>query len=155
MAIQGNRQNESFLDACARIHRDWHACAKARDTEGLLALYAADARLESPLVPALLDGRTSGVLSGHDELRAFFALGASSRPIELVRWHRSGRWLTDGERVLMWEYPRETPEGDQVEIVEIMEIEGGLIQRHRIYWGWRGTGLLVASAVRKATGRTS
>jgi len=145
---------ESFLAACSRIHRQWHECAKTRDIQGLLALYAEDAVLESPLVPAIFDARASGALCGHDELRDFFTAGARSRPIDLVRWHRTDKWLTDGERLLVWEYPRETPDGDQVEIVEVMEIEDGLIQRHRIYWGWLGTGLLTRSAVQKANRAT-
>ena len=33
----------------------------------------------------------------------------------------------------MWEYPRETPDGQQVEIVEVMDIADGLIRHHRIY----------------------
>jgi hypothetical protein len=141
-----------FEATCARVFRDWHERATARDTEGLLALYAPDASLESPLVPAILDDHPSGVLKGHAQLRRFFTKGAQSRPINLVRWHRSGTWLTDGRRLLVWEYPRETPDGDQVEIVEIMEIEGELIQHHRIYWGWVGTGLLIGNAVEKAKG---
>ena len=44
---------------------------------------------------------------------------------------------------LIWEYPRMTPDGDQVEIVEVMEIAHRLISRHRIYWGWKGS-LLIA-----------
>ena len=44
---------------------------------------------------------------------------------------------------LIWEYPRVTPEGDQVEIVEVMETAQRLIQHHRIYWGWKGC-LLIA-----------
>ena len=43
----------------------------------------------------------------------------------------------------MWEYPRETPEGDQMDFVEVMELnDEGLIQHHRVYWGWRGFGVL-------------
>lgn len=30
-----------------------------------------------------------------------------------------------------------------------MEIDSGVIQLHRIYWGWFGTGELVRSAVAK------
>lgn len=60
------------------------------------------------------------------------------------------RTLTDGERFLVWEYPREAPDGDQVDRVEVMEIAGGLIQHHRVYWGWFGTGLLTRSAASKA-----
>jgi hypothetical protein len=141
---------ESFQAACARIHRRWHECATTRDIDGLLALYAEDAVLESPLVPALFDDRASGILHGRDQLRDFLSAGARSRPIDLVRWYRTDKWLTDGERLLVWEYPRETPNGDQVEIVEVMELEDGLIQRHRIYWGWLGAGLLVGNAVQKA-----
>jgi hypothetical protein len=73
------------------------------------------------------------------------------RPNELVRWYRTDTWLTDGKRPLMWEYPRQAPDGDQVELVEVMEIEHRLVQHHRIYWGWFGVNQLTQSAVRKAT----
>lgn len=133
-----------FIDDCARIHRDWHEHAKARDTEALLALYAPEATLESPLVAILL-GQETGIVKGTEALRRFLSAGARSRPVDLVRWHRPNGFLTDGKRLLVWEYPRETPDGDQVEIVEVMEIADGLIQRHRIYWGWFGTKLLMRS----------
>jgi hypothetical protein len=140
----------TFLSDCERIHHQWHMHIKAWDTEGLLALYAADAVLESPLVTAILDERTSGVLRGYDELRRFFAEGARRRPNELVRWYRTGTWLTDGERLLVWEYPRATPDGDQIDILEVMDIVDGLIQHHRIYWGWFGSAMLTRSAIAKA-----
>jgi hypothetical protein len=41
-----------------------------------------------------------------------------------------------------------TPEGDQVEIVEVMEIADRLIRYHRIYWGWKGC-LLIAPKLMK------
>jgi hypothetical protein len=141
-------QSFSFLRDCERIHREWHERAKSLDTEDLLALYAPDAVLESPLVPAILDEKADGVLRGHVELRHFFAEGAARRPNELVRWHRTGRWLTDGRRMLVWEYPRAAPDGDQVDLVEVMEIAGGLIAHHRIYWGWKGA-TLIAPALAK------
>jgi steroid Delta-isomerase len=143
------RRQHGFLADSERIHREWHERAIARDTEGLLALYAAEAVLESPLVPAILDDRASGVLRGHGELHGFFEEGARRRPNDLVRWHRSDVWLTDGNRLLVWEYPRDAPDGDQVDLVEVMEVADGLIQHHRIYWGWFGTALLVRSAVDK------
>ncbi len=138
-----------FMADCERIHREWHERAKSRDTEALLALYAPGATLQSPLVQAIFDSRTSGTLRGKDEIRPFFEEGARRRPNALVRWHRTGKWLTEGERTLVWEYPRETADGDQVDILEVMEIAHGLIEHHRIYWGWFGTGLLVRSAVGK------
>ena len=54
-----------------------------------------------------------------------------------VRWYRTGEYLTNG-KTLVWEYPRETPEGEQIDILELMEISDGLIVNHRIYWGWKG-----------------
>jgi hypothetical protein len=50
--------------------------------------------------------------------------------------------MTDGNK-LMWEYPRAAPNGDQIDFVEVMELnDHGLIQNHRIYWGWFGFGVL-------------
>ena len=142
--------DDAFLHDCMRVHEQWHERAKSRDTEGLLALYAKEAVLETPLVQAIFDGRESGILQGHREIRPFFEEGARRRPNALVSWHRTGKWLTDGERLLVWEYPRQAPDGDQVDIVEVIEIADGLIQCHRIYWGWFGSQLLTRSAVDKA-----
>ena len=135
--------------AHARIFAAWHRAARERDTPTLLALYDVDAVLESPLVPAILEDRPDGVLRGHAELARFFAAGARRRPIDLVRWWRSGQWASAGS-LLIWEYPRVTPDGEQIDIVEVMEIADGLIRHHRIYWGWFGVRVLTASAVRHA-----
>jgi steroid delta-isomerase len=147
---KNEQQRKSFQADCERIHREWHERAKARDTEGLLVLYTEDAVLESPLVPAILDGTPAGVLRGRGQLRRFFDEGARRRPNDLVRWYRTGDWLTDGRRLLVWEYPRQAPDGDQVDLVEVMEIVGGLISHHRIYWGWRGCTLIAPALVRTA-----
>ena len=42
----------------------------------------------------------------------------------------------------MWEYPRATPDGEQMDFVEVMELKNDLIQRHRVYWGWYGLSIL-------------
>jgi hypothetical protein len=131
---------QADVETCCRIYEAWDRLARACDTEGLLGLYAPDAVLESPLVPRLLH-RADGTLRGHAELRPFFELGGQRRPNELVRWRRSGDFLTDG-RLLFWEYPGKTPDGNQLDLAEVMEIADGCIQRHRIYWGWRGFALL-------------
>jgi len=50
--------------------------------------------------------------------------------------------LTDGKRVI-WEYPRSGPKGEQMDFVESMELNTeGLIQRHCVYWGWFGFGVM-------------
>ena len=136
----------------AYIHREWHRAASTRDTPALIALYADDAILESPLVPAIMDGKRDGVLRGKEEIARFLEAGAASRPIDLVRWHRSGTFFSSGA-TLIWEYPRVTPEGDQVEIVEVMETANRLIRHHRIYWGWKGC-LLIAPKLAQALERS-
>ena len=129
------------------MFRVWHERAKERDVAGLLALYATDAIFESPLVPAILDDKQDGILRGHGDIRRFLEEGTRRRPNELVRWYRTGHYLSDG-RMLVWEYPRKTPDGDQIDILELMEIDAGLIQKHRIYWGWKGCLQIAPALVR-------
>ena len=130
---------------CARIYELWHQRARAGDVAGLLELYAPEATIESPLIPTLLDTPT-GVCRGHEELRRFFEEGTRRRPNALVRWHRTG--------VYFWEYPRQTPSGDQIDIAEFMQIEAGKICAHRIYWGWFGIAMLQRSAARQRASLT-
>ena len=125
------------------VHDEWDRRARTHDIDGLLDLYLPDAMLESPLVPRIMD-TTSGVLSGHLQLREFFERGTSGRPNDLVRFHRSGQFLFDNG-LLVWEYPRPTPMGDQIDITEVMNLVGPKIRHHRIYWGWFGTQLLQPS----------
>jgi len=59
-------------------------------------------------------------------------------------------FFTDGRR-LIWEYPRATPNGDQMDFVESMELnDDGLISRHRVYWGWFGVGVLQRDEYRRS-----
>jgi hypothetical protein len=127
------------------VFDEWDRRARALDVAGLLDLYSDDAVLESPLVPRLLD-RRSGTLHGKAELHHFFTEGGRRRPNGLVRWHRSGDFLWDGH-ILSWEYLRSTPEGDQVDIAEVMGLVEGRITAHRIYWGWFGTEMLIRNAL--------
>ena len=94
-----------------RIHHQWHEYAKGRDTAALIGLYAEDAVFESPLVPVIM-GTDSGVLRGRPQILAFLEEGTRRRPNELVRWHRTGQYLVAGD-TLVWEYPRQTPEGHE------------------------------------------
>ena len=125
------------MDSIKLIYEKWHEYAKNRNTEGLLSLYTNDAIFESPLVPAILDDKDTGVLIGKDEIKRFLIEGTKRRPNDLVRWYRTGEYLSNGT-TLVWEYPRETPDGDQIDILELMEVTNGKISNHRIYWGWKG-----------------
>jgi uncharacterized protein (TIGR02246 family) len=120
------------------VTRAWEEALAAHDAEALVACYAPDAVLESPVV-AHLRG-TPGVRRGHEELRPFLHEVVARTP-DVRRYHR-GAFFTDGRRA-MWEYPRETPDGEQMDFVEVMEIDDGLIRRHRVYWGWAGVDIIV------------
>jgi SnoaL-like domain len=121
-----------------QIYQLWDEALGARDIEAAAALYAEDTRLESPLVRHLT-GSERGVIEGRDRLRDFLRVVFDRTPPSR-RHFRSG-FFTDGRR-LIWEYPRETPDGDQMDFVESMEIENGLIRRHCVYWGWFGVKVL-------------
>ena len=83
----------------------------------------------------------AGCYTVKKEIERFLSEGTQRRPNELVKWYRTGEYLTDG-RMLVWEYPRETPDGEQIDILELMIIEQGLIAQHRIYWGWKDASTL-------------
>lgn len=122
-----------------RMYFAWNDALSRNEATALLALYAPDAVFESPLVPHLL-GAERGVLRGHEELRRLFERLAERKP-SVRQYFRTG-YLTDGKR-LIWEYPRAAPRGDQMDFVEAMELnDDGLIQRHCVYWGWFGVGVL-------------
>jgi len=127
------------------IYERWHQAVVDRDLDGLMALYAEDAVLGTPLILVTLTDRTEGTLKGKSEIRPFFAAGLRKLRNELSRWHRTGTFFSNG-RQLTWEYPRATPHGEQVDLVEVMDIAGGLIAHHRVYWGWVGFKTLVAAA---------
>ncbi len=117
------------------LHNRWNDALQRKDVDAATALYAPDTVLESPLVRHILKSSAEGVVRGRENLRAFlrevFARTPTSRHV-----YRTG-FFTDG-RTVMWEYPRQTPDGEQMDFVEVMEIENGLIARHRVYWGWFG-----------------
>lgn len=135
------------MNTAAHLYHAWHDAAKKRDTDALIALYHDDAELESPLVPVIMQCK-DGLLRGKVEIRAFLAEGARRRPNEWVRWYRDARYYT-GDNTLIWEYPRQTPDRNQVDILEVMQHRDGKIYRHRIYWGWFGTQMLIHSALAK------
>ena len=133
----------SFEDDYQRIYHQWDEYAKTGNINGLLSLYADNAIFESPLVPILL-GQESGVLIGLDEIKRFLIEGTNRRPNQLVRWYRNGKYLVK-DSTFFWEYPRQTLNGNQVDIAEIMDIDNSKIVHHRIYWGWFGVNMLLKS----------
>ena len=131
------------------IYEQWIERAKSRDVDALLELYSQDAVFESPLVMAILDDKKDGILRGKAEIRRFLEAGTKKRPNELVKWYRNGKFLTDGS-LLVWEYPRQTPDGEQIDILELMELKGRSIVYHRIYWGFKGCMQIAGSLVKNS-----
>jgi hypothetical protein len=130
-----------------RIYEGWHDAVVARDLAAVTALYAEAALFETPLILAVRPELGEGILRGRAAISAFFAKGfatpANGPGVPLGRWYRTGTFFANG-RQLTWEYPRATPDGDQIDLMEMMDIERGLIQHHRVYWGWVGFRTLAA-----------
>lgn len=132
----------------ARIYELWDKYLREGDMEGMASIYADDATVQSPLVPTFF-GSGKGIARGKAEILLFLKETVKRRPEDKVHWHRDG-YLWNG-KTLIWEYPAETPYGHyQVDLAECMDLEGGLIKRHRIYWGWFAVEMMKESTVRKA-----
>jgi hypothetical protein len=136
--IEGTAMTGNARQDIERIYRAWDEALGKKDLEAALSLYAEDASIESPLVQHLLK-QQGGIVRGRDNLRAFIAKVFETNPPQRKCFKQG--FFTDG-RVLTWEYPRATPDGEQMDLVEVMEIENGLIQRHRVYWGWYALNVL-------------
>jgi len=139
-----NPASENTDTQIRHIYDRWQETIIRRDLDGLIALYAEDAIFETPAILVTLADRTQGILRGKSEIRPFFEAGFRKLGNELSRWHRTGLFFSNG-RQLTWEYPRQTPQGDQVDLVEVMDVANGLIAHHRVYWGWVGFQTLVAA----------
>lgn len=129
-----------------RIYQEWEKALSQNDPEALLRCYAQDGTIESPLIPHLM-GKKEGVCRGHSEMRPFFEAVAQRKP-PLRQYYRTG-YLSDGNQKMMFEYPRAAPNGEQMDFVEVMELnDNGLIQNHKVYWGWRGFAVLMQDKYR-------
>lgn len=125
---------EALKQQAENIYAAWDKALANNDVESLLSLYADDTVIESPLIPHILETDT-GILRGKSELRSLIEKVAERKPF--IRKHFKQNFFTDG-KTLIFEYPRETPDGEQMDFMEVMEIKNSLIQYHRVYWGWRG-----------------
>lgn len=116
----------------------WTDALSRRDVEGLLGLYHPDIILENPVTYAL-GIEPPGIRHGLGEVRELFEAVVARTPA-VRRFHRTPP-LTDGH-TFMWENQRGTSDGDLRDFVEVMELDKGLIRRHRFYWGWYGVGVI-------------
>jgi ketosteroid isomerase-like protein len=134
MQAQEQRQKSDI----ERIYHEWDDALSKGDVERLLNLYADDIVFESPLICHVM-GKEKGICRGKQEVATLLDLVRQRKP-KVRQFYRTG-YMTDGKK-LMWEYPSTTPSGQQMDFVEVMEVEGGLIHKHRVYWGWYGFNVL-------------
>lgn len=107
-----------------------HALETTNDVEALIALFAEDATVESPLIPRLLN-RKEGVCHGRAELRELArALLTRGRP-----WGGHEPPIIRGNTVAI-EY-RDASSDAEFYSVDILEVRDGKIQSLRAYLGWR------------------
>ena len=99
------------------------------------------------MIPYLLGGH-DGVVHGREQIRKLLDKAAPRKPGRRTFYRRG--YFTNGS-LLVWEYPRATPDGEQMDFFEVMEIADGLIQMHRVYWGWRGVEVIKTDAYYKDT----
>jgi hypothetical protein len=132
------------IDYLTTVCERWEEALSQNDVDALVAAYTPDGSIESPLIPHLM-GSKRGVCRGKDELRSFYAALTKRKP-QIRSFHRKP-FFVDGNTV-MWECPRESPQGNQMDIVEVMEIKDGLIHRHCVYWGWFGVDVTMRDGYR-------
>jgi len=133
------------IETAKAIYLTWDKALAEYDMDGLISLYAEHAIIESPLICHLLN-KSEGVCQGKTELRCLLDTITERRPP--IRKFFKQNFFTDG-KTLMFEYPRATPDGEQIDFIEVMEIQDGLIHYHRIYWGWKGFKVLENDAYRR------
>lgn len=131
-------ETKIYASDVERIYHEWNKALAAKDIDALVDLYNEDATLESPLVRHLLKTE-QGICKGTEELRRLLTILFQCQP-EIRRFHRAN-FFTDGKNII-WEYPRESPDGEQMDFVEVMQLQNSKIQHHRVYWGWRGVKVL-------------
>jgi hypothetical protein len=136
-------------DDIRRIYERWHETVTQQDLAGVVALYAEHAVFESPTVLALSPDRVDGILRGRAAIEQQLARNFGALAREFRELYRTGLFFSNGGH-LTWEYPRLAPAGEQVDLFESMDIEGGLIVYHRVYWGWKGVQALMAARAKAA-----
>lgn len=113
-----------------RTALDWLSAFNARDLDALLALYHPEAVHVSP---KLRDRRpeTGGRIEGHAALRAWWA----DAFVRLPTLHYALSRLTCGPTHVFIEY-RRTVEGEPpTDVAELLEFEGQVIVRSRVFHG--------------------
>jgi predicted component of type VI protein secretion system len=97
MAVQERTSQRNAVQSNPDIERIYHegdAALPKSDGNAILALYAPDGELQSPLVTHLLN-KEEGVCRGQSELKRFFDILATRKPASRQFYRRRWRSKTD------------------------------------------------------------
>lgn len=117
-------RRDSDPAALRAIAERWLACFNARDLDGLLALYADDARHTTPKL-------RERELRGKPALRAWWQDAFERLPS--LRYKPTA--LTADERRVFMEYMRHVDGEDDYPVAEVLDIEHGKIVASRVFHG--------------------
>jgi ketosteroid isomerase-like protein len=118
------------LTTVEQVISDLEAAFARNDLEGLLALFAPDATLESYLVSRVFD-RKEGVCRGRAEIRELVCALAKRG----VPWGGHEPPIIRGDTVVI-EHRSASSDAEKFS-VDVIEVRNGKIQSLRAYAGWR------------------
>lgn len=112
------------------IARSWFAAFNSHQLEALLGLYDDHARHFSPKLK-IRQPETNGWVSGKAALRAWWQDAFDRLP----GLHYEVLSLTANEHRVFMEYSRQVPGEEDMQVAEVLEIEGDKIVASRVYHG--------------------
>ena len=125
--------NDEHVTAVEQVIRDLEAAFARNDLEGVVALFAPDATVESYLVSRVFK-RKEGVCRGREEIRQLVgALLQRGTP-----WRGHEPPIVRGDTAAV-EYRSASSDAEKFS-VDIIEVKGSKIQSLRAYAGWRAVG---------------
>jgi ketosteroid isomerase-like protein len=131
--------NDEQVATVEQVISDLEAASSRKDIEGVVALFAQDATIESPLVARVFN-RTEGVCHGRPEIRELVG----------VLMQRGTPWggheppIIRGNTAAV-EYRSASSDAEKFS-VDIIEVRDGKIQSLRAYAGWRAVMALTGGA---------
>jgi hypothetical protein len=117
-------------DILLKIARKWFAAFNAHDIDSLLALYHDDAVHYSPKLK-MRRPETNGLIEGKAALRAWWTDSFERLPTltyEIIK-------LTPYEDRIFMEYVRRVMGQDNLNVGEVLDLQGELIIASRVYHG--------------------
>lgn len=116
------------MDNNISLAENWFEAFNTHDLERLLALYHDDAQHYSPKLKIRMP-ETNGLITGKNALRAWWQDAFTRLP----SFHYEIIHILADENVVFMEYLRTVPVEDDMRVMEVLEIENGLIKSSRVY----------------------